>query len=117
MATETRKSAWDTLTDKHRAFLAAYLECWNATRAAIVAGYSENCAHVTGSTILSDAKVQAALAEQMDRLGITPEKIKSEYAQHAFDSDIADFEDLLVRGLSLKQARAVRAANQADQEA
>ncbi|MEB3270007.1 MAG: terminase small subunit [Leptolyngbya sp.] len=46
---------------KHRAFVCEYLKDFNATQAAIRAGYSPNCADVTGARVLGNASVSAAI--------------------------------------------------------
>ena len=51
--TPTGGSAFDALTDKHKSFVAAYLVHFNATRAAIEAGYAERGANVQGHTHFS----------------------------------------------------------------
>ncbi len=59
------------LTDKQRLFLIAYLEHGNATKAAISAGYSEASAGNAGSRLLTNASIQAAISEEMEKRGIT----------------------------------------------
>lgn len=51
------------LTDKQRRFCEEYVVDWNATRAAIAAGYSEKTADVQGSRLLGNVKV----AEYIDQ--------------------------------------------------
>lgn len=48
----------DNLTDKQRRFCEEYVVDWNATQAAIRAGYSEKTADVQGSRLLGNVKVQ-----------------------------------------------------------
>ena len=50
------------LTAKQERFVEEYLIDLNATQAAIRAGYSAKAAHVTGSRLLTNAKVAAAIA-------------------------------------------------------
>lgn len=56
-----------TLTNKQEAFVNAYLTCWNATKAAIAAGYSEKTARQIGSENLAKpdiaSRVRARIAE------------------------------------------------------
>ena len=79
------------LTDKQQRFVDEYLVDLNATRAAIRTGYSANSAHVTGSRLLSDAKIMAAIeagrAKLAKKLEITQERILNEMAKIGF-SDI-----------------------------
>lgn len=101
-----KASAFSQLSDQHKAFVRAYLKCFNAAKAAIEAGYAESNAYDTGSRLQRNTDIAAAISEQLDNLGITEERIKSEFAQIALDSDLADFEGLLTNGrLTLKEAR------------
>lgn len=52
------------LNSRQEAFVRAFVSagCTNAKAAAVKAGYAESCAEVTGSKLLSLAKVQAAIA-------------------------------------------------------
>lgn len=52
-----------TLTNKQRIFVEEYLKCWNATAAAIAAGYSEKTARVTGPENL----LKPEIAQEIDR--------------------------------------------------
>lgn len=63
------------LSDGHRKFTLAYVQCFNATQAAIDAGYSENSAHVTGSRLLKDAKVAAAIQRFFDENVMTAQEV------------------------------------------
>ena len=53
-------------TPKQVAFMRSWLICRDGTKAAIEAGYAKGSAHVTGSRLLSNAKIKAAL-EEVDR--------------------------------------------------
>lgn len=98
--------AWDALPPRRRKFLQLYLgECnFNATRAYIKAGYSPRGAHNNASRLMATDTIRAALAEQMNRLGITPERIQLAHAEIAFGNDLADFEPAL-HGMSLEDLR------------
>jgi phage terminase small subunit len=102
---KTKGRAFSQLSDRHKAFVAAYLRLFNGTKAAIEAGYVETDARNYASTLLANPSIAAAVSEQLDKMGITEERIKSEYAEMAFDSDVADLQDVL-QGMNLKQARA-----------
>lgn len=62
------------LTERQRRFAEAYSKLANATRAAIEAGYSEKGAHVQGSLLLRNPKVQAALGAKRINRGMHAEK-------------------------------------------
>lgn len=53
----------EQLTDKQERFCHEYVVDFNATQAAIRAGYAEKGAHVRGSQLLSHGKVQARVKE------------------------------------------------------
>ena len=66
------------LTAKQARFIEEYLIDLNATQAAIRAGYSAKAAHVTGSRLLTNAKVVAAIsAAKQERSQST--KIDAQY--------------------------------------
>ncbi|EHM00540.1 terminase small subunit [Acetobacteraceae bacterium AT-5844] len=80
-----------SLTEKQRRFVKAYLIEPNGKKAAIAAGYSPKGAEVQASRMLSQAKVQQALAEARKAVsieaGITPAMVIAELAKIGF-SDI-----------------------------
>lgn len=58
------------LTVKQNAFVIEYLLDYNATKAAIRAGYSKRSAEVTGHRLLRNAKIYAVINKKMDKLAI-----------------------------------------------
>lgn len=50
------------ISNKQKAFINEYLQCWNATKAAIKAGYSEKTAYSSGSRLLKKVEVSEAIA-------------------------------------------------------
>lgn len=78
----------DGLTPKRRLFCLEYLLDLNATQAAIRAGYAEASAHVEGSRLLADAKVQAflgpKLAKKEKRLELAAARLDEELARCAY---------------------------------
>lgn len=46
------------LTERQRLFCIYYVKCFNATQAAIKAGYSKDSAHVTGPRLLGNARIR-----------------------------------------------------------
>lgn len=77
-----------TLKDSQQRFIEEYLVDNNGTQAAIRAGYSVNTAASQASRLLRNAQVRAALdaaiAEQSERTGITADRVLQEYADLAF---------------------------------
>lgn len=74
--------------DRRARFAQEYAKDFNATQAAIRSGYAAKSAHVTGSRLLSDAKVQAIIqglhAAAAVKSGITIERVQRELARIAF---------------------------------
>lgn len=65
------------LTPKQRAFVDAYFACgFNATRAAIRAGYSEKTAAQQGYQLLQIPSVRAAIDERFERLATDAEEMR-----------------------------------------
>lgn len=55
------------LTAKQQIFITEYLRTWNATAAAITAGYSEKTARAIGAENLTKPDIAAAIAAELDR--------------------------------------------------
>lgn len=78
------------LNDQQRAFIRAYVQHWNGTRAAIEAGYSERRARSTATDLLRNAAVKEALAELMREQAMGADEVLARLAEEARGS-IADF--------------------------
>jgi phage terminase small subunit len=80
--------------DRREIFVREYVTHFNATKAAIAAGYAENSARVTASQLLADPNIQAAcqklLHDRTEKLDITGERIIAEIAKLAF-ANIGDY--------------------------
>ena len=89
------------LTAQQELFIAAYVKRPNATRAAIVAGYSEASAHTIGWEQLQipdvQAEVQARLKRIAGRYEITADRIIHELAKTAL-ANMADYTSVLDDG-------------------
>ena len=96
------------LTTKQKAFVVAYLETFNAYKAAKAAGYTgnDNTLYVTAHDNLRNPKIESAITEQLERMGITPERIKCAVSDIAFSADLADFEPWIKGEKSLRELRA-----------
>ena len=71
----------DKLTDRQEAFISAYLagdSRFNATRAAIAAGYSEHIAAEQGCRLLKHEKVRGRIDEYLRAGSLTKEEILAE---------------------------------------
>lgn len=84
----------DDLTDKQRLFCIYYIKSFNATMAAIKAGYATNSAHVEGSRLLRNPKVATEIrrlkGEMQQGVFIDAMDIINKYIQIAF-ADITDY--------------------------
>jgi phage terminase small subunit len=71
------------LRSKQLAFIDAYLSHWNATKAAIDAGYSERSAYSIGSENLRKPEIQAAIAARLDALKMSADEVLTRLTQQA----------------------------------
>ena len=92
----------DNLTDKQAVFVTEYLRNgFNATQAAITAGFKPKTARQKGSQLLTKVNVQEVIKARLDTEGITADKIKVALAEIAFGGDLAVLEAYLEGGKSL----------------
>ncbi|WP_339316889.1 terminase small subunit [Paenibacillus sp. FSL R10-2734] len=86
----------DELTDKQRMFVLEYMRDFNATRAAMAAGYSKRAAYAIGWENLRKPEIQAEitrLKKQMTaELGLSVHRVIAEYLKIAF-ADTTDYVD------------------------
>jgi phage terminase small subunit len=85
------------LSNKQLAFVEEYLCCWNATEAARRAGYSEHTAHVQGSRLLSNAKVQEYIKSRLAEKAMSADEVLTRLAEQARAS-IGDFIEIDEKG-------------------
>lgn len=82
------------LTEKQRLFCLYYVKCFNATQAAIKAGYAKDGAHVEGHRMLKNPKVAAEIRRLKSSLAedlfIDAQDVLKAYIEIAF-SDITDY--------------------------
>lgn len=85
-------NAYKDLTDKQKLFIDYYLKLFNATKAAIKAGYSKNSASNIGSGNLSNPKIRAGIEERLseikDELIADRDEILRLYTAQLRDSDL-----------------------------
>ncbi len=89
MTTTTKK-----LTTKQRRFVECYILCFNATQAAIEAGYSKKTAATIGGQNLQKLEIVSEIQKHLDkataRTEVTQDRIINEYARIAF-TDLRDY--------------------------
>lgn len=95
-------------TDKQAAFIREYPVDFNATQAAIRAGYSERTAYSIGHENLKKPEIWAAIEERIAEMSMGPDEVLIRLGQQArasFD-DFLDFHDGLKKPIiNLKKAK------------
>jgi phage terminase small subunit len=78
------------LNTKQQLFVEHYLQHWNATQAAIRAGYSDKTAYSIGQRLLKDVEVAEAIAERIAQVAMSADEVLIRLADQA-RSDMGDF--------------------------
>jgi len=87
---------WKKLTIKQRMFVQTYFDNgFNATRAAITAGYSKKTAKDIACENLAKPNIKAAIAAEMNTRGLSPDRLMREIARIAFADDTLAMEEWL----------------------
>lgn len=115
----------DKLTDKQEAFCKEYLIDFNATQAAIRAGYSEKTAYNAGWQNVKKCEIQERLTElknkRAERVEITQDRVLEELAYIAFFDIRKLFDDegnlIPISKLDEQTARAIAAVDVSEQAA
>ena len=71
------------LTNKQRAFVDEYLQCWNATEAALRAGYSERSAYSIGHENLKKPEIAKEIQRRIDERAMTADEVLIRLAEQA----------------------------------
>lgn len=88
------------LTAKQQSFINAYLaNGFNATQAAIEAGYSPDTARQQGSRLLTNVDIKAAIDEALTAFAMPKNEVLARLADHA-RGDMRDFADLSIDTLA-----------------
>ena len=93
------------LSNKRKAFINEYLLDFNATQAAIRAGYSERSASVTASRLLANANISEAVKVAIEEKAMRAEEVLLRLADMA-RSDMGDFMEIDSMSFSLDLAKA-----------
>jgi phage terminase small subunit len=98
---------WGLTTAKQVRFVEEYVIDFNATQAAIRAGYSHKTAGMIGAENLTKPIIQKAIQDSVEILSsksnITAERVLAEYAKLAF-SEMGDYADWNYAGVRLKDS-------------
>jgi Terminase small subunit len=82
----------DELTTKQRAFVEAYLTCWNASQAARMVSPQSKRPNELGRDYLSKPDIQTAIRSRMAEVVMSADEVLARLADHARGS-MADFLD------------------------
>lgn len=93
------------LTNKQRAFISEYLIDFNATQAAIRAGYSEKAASATGWETLRKPEIAEELKRRLSEKAMSADEVLQRLAEHA-RGDMGDFIDIESMSFSLDLQKA-----------
>lgn len=89
----------EKLTYKQRAFLEAYLECWNASEAARRAGYNGK-SNVAGPQLLANLSIRQAIRERLNGMQMSANEVLNRLSEHA-RGDMGDFLDIGPMGFTI----------------
>lgn len=78
------------LNKQQEAFVHAYVQCWNATKAALAAGYSPKTAYSHGSRLLKDVEISQAIEEFTEKNAMKASEALSRLAGMA-RGDVSQF--------------------------
>lgn len=78
------------LNNQQQAFVHAYVQCWNATKAALAAGYSAKTAYSHGSRLLKDDEINQAIEEFTEKNAMKASEALSRLAGMA-RGDVSQF--------------------------
>lgn len=94
-----------TMTNRKRVFVSEYLIDFNATRAALRAGYSAKTAYSQGSRLLKDVDILNEIRERLDERAMSAGEIIDRLTTHA-RGDMGDFIDIESMSFSLDLEKA-----------
>ena len=89
------------LGNKRRVFVEEYLTCWNATEAALRAGYSAKTSKSQGSRLLTNVDISAEIERRLGEKHVSSDEALSLLADMAC-GDLGDFMDITPIGFVLK---------------
>lgn len=71
------------LSDKQQVFIAEYLKCWSATKAARLAGYSEKYLHTNANKLLQNTTIAAEIEHRKTELIMSADEALTRLTEHA----------------------------------
>ena len=71
------------LNSKQQMFVNEYLKCYNATQAALVAGYAEGSAYAHGHKLLKNAEIKEAISQRLSESAMSADEVLMRLAEQA----------------------------------
>jgi len=71
------------ISKKQEAFINEYLQCWNATKAAIKAGYSEKSARVAGHRLITNDNISEIITERVKEMCMSADEALQRLSEQA----------------------------------
>lgn len=81
------------MRDKQRVFIEEYFKDWNATQAALRAGYSQKSAYSIGQENLKKPEIAKAIEQRISEKAMSADEVLSRLAEHA-RGNMGDFLDI-----------------------
>ena len=102
---KVEKTAFERLRGRQKLFVLGYLKHFCGAKAYKEAGYRDKAARECASRLLTNANVSAAISEELEKRGITPERTLIRVATVAYTGDLANFQAFLDGRRDLEQLR------------
>lgn len=93
------------LNAKQEMFVSEYLKCWNATQAAIAAGYSKKTAYSQGSRLLKNDEIASYVRARIEENAMSAVEVLARLADHA-RGDFGELVDPATLTLDWRMAKA-----------
>jgi len=95
------------LTNKQRSFVEFYLQEWNATQAALKAGYSKKTAYSSGQRLLKYVEIEAEIQRRLDESAMSADEVIQSIGEigRASIEDLMDVDDSGRMTFNFKRAK------------
>ena len=85
------------LSTKQKVFIEEYLKTFNATQAALAAGYSPSTAHVIGWENLRKPEISSEISKRLSETAMSADEVVKRLGEHA-RGNMGDFWDIPAKG-------------------
>jgi len=101
------------MRNRQKVFINEYLQCWNATKAAQLAGYSEKTAYSLGGRLLKNVEVQTEITKRLKEkqmgadevLTLLSEQARADVSDFVHPGGIIDWEAVRLKGRLVKKVK------------